>query len=110
MRFPLNFFARCLKQIRATAMVAVFSLIPTAAQPTEAKLSRPTPEQAAWHDCEIGVFVHVGPATWQDSEYDTLATPLEKINPGKLDTARWVATAETMGAKYLIFVAKSGEL
>ena len=86
-----------------------------AAEPVLSKpLARPTPEQAAWHDCEIGVFVHVGPATWQDSEYETLATTLatrlEKINPEKLDTDQWVATAETMGAKYLIFVAKSGEL
>jgi alpha-L-fucosidase len=106
MKFPLNFFACCRKQIRAATTVVLFSLISTAAQPTEVKLARPTPEQAAWHDCEIGVFVHVGPATWQDSEYDTLATPLEKINPEKLDTDRWVATAEAMGAKYIVFVAK----
>jgi len=110
MKFLINLFPYCHKQIWATTVGFLLGLIPTAAQPTEAKLSRPAPEQAAWHDCEIGVFVHVGPATWQDSEYDTLATPLEKINPGKLDTDRWVATAEAMGAKYIVFVAKSGEL
>jgi alpha-L-fucosidase len=106
MKFPLNFFACCHKQIRATTTVVLFGLISTAAQPTEVKLARPTPQQAAWHDCETGVFVHVGPATWQDSEYDTLATPLEKISPEKLDTDQWVATAEAMGAKYIVFVAK----
>jgi alpha-L-fucosidase len=69
-------------------------------------LARPTPEQAAWHDDEIGMFIHFGPATWQDSEYDTLATLLDKINPSALDTGQWVTVAESMGAKYIVFVAK----
>lgn len=71
-----------------------------------AGLALPTPEQVAWHDCEIGMFIHFGPATWQDSEYDTLATPLEQINPARLDTDQWVAAAEAMGARYIVFVAK----
>ena len=76
------------------------------AQPAAEKLARPTPQQAAWHGCEIGMFIHLGPATWQDSEYDTLGTPLQRINPDKLDTDQWVATAEAMGANYIVFVAK----
>ena len=69
-------------------------------------VARPSMEQAAWHDDEIGMFIHFGPATWQDSEYDTLATPLDAINPEKLDTDQWVAVAEAMGAQYIVFVAK----
>jgi alpha-L-fucosidase len=66
----------------------------------------PSPEQLVWQDCEIGMFVHFAPNTWQDAEYDQLTTPLSEINPTKLDTDQWARTAKSMGAKYLMFVAK----
>jgi alpha-L-fucosidase len=69
-------------------------------------LAVPTPEQAAWHDLEVGMFVHIAPQTWQDTETDTMATPLEAIDPARLDTEQWVQVARSMGAKYLVFVAK----
>jgi len=69
-------------------------------------LALPTPEQAAWHDFELGMFIHFAPNTWQDREYDDLSTPLDKINPEKLDTDQWLRVAESMGAKYIVFVAK----
>ncbi len=74
--------------------------------PAPANLALPTPQQAAWQDFEIGMFIHFAPNTWQDQEYDDLSTPLEKINPAKLDTDQWVRAAELMGAKYIVFVAK----
>ncbi|MCX6575047.1 MAG: alpha-L-fucosidase [Candidatus Aminicenantes bacterium] len=70
------------------------------------RLALPTLEQAAWHDLELGMFIHFAPNTWQDQEYDDLSTPLAKINPAQLDTDQWVRVAESMGAKYIIFVAK----
>ncbi|MEN6519799.1 MAG: alpha-L-fucosidase [Armatimonadota bacterium] len=69
-------------------------------------LARPTPEQAAWQDLEIGMFIHFAPNTWQDKEGDDLSTPLEEINPTRLDTDEWVRVAESLGAKYIVFVAK----
>ena len=69
-------------------------------------LAKPTPQQVAWADCEIGMFIHFAPNTWQDQEYDNHSTPLKKINPEKLDTDQWVAAAGAMGAGYIIFVAK----
>lgn len=66
----------------------------------------PTPGQVAWHDAEIGMFIHFAPNTWQDSEYDRRDTPLGQIDPDKLDTDQWVRVAESMGAKYIVFVAK----
>jgi len=66
----------------------------------------PTPEQVAWQDCEIGMFIHFAPNTWQNQEYDDRKTPLDQITPEQLDTDQWVATAEAMGAKYIVFVAK----
>ena len=69
-------------------------------------LARPTRQQVAWHDLELGMFVHMGPQTWQDSESDRMTTEPSAMNPAKLDTDQWVRTAEAMGAKYIVFVAK----
>ncbi len=66
----------------------------------------PTPQQVAWADTEVGMFVHFAPNTWQDREYDDLSTPLAKLDPQQLDTDQWVRVAQSMGAGYLVFVAK----
>lgn len=85
---------------------AAFCLTTLLTDPTEPKLARPTPQQASWHDLEVGMFIHMAPQTWQDSESDTLKTPLSEMNPEKLDTDQWVRVARSMGAKYIVFVAK----
>jgi alpha-L-fucosidase len=69
-------------------------------------LAVPTPVQATWQDMELGMFLHFAPQTWQDHESDDLSTPLAAINPDKLDTDQWARVAQSMGAKYLVFVAK----
>jgi alpha-L-fucosidase len=70
------------------------------------KLAVPTKVQAAWQDMEVGMFIHMAPQTWQDHESDDLSTPLSAINPDKLDTDQWAQVAKSMGAKYIVFVAK----
>jgi alpha-L-fucosidase len=70
------------------------------------KLAKPTPAQLAWQDLEVGMFIHFAPNTWQNSQYDTLSTPLSEINPDRLDVKQWVDVAEAMRARYIIFVAK----
>jgi len=70
------------------------------------KLAVPTPAQVEWQEHEVGMFIHMAPQTWQDSETDTMKTPLWAMNPEKLDVAQWVRVAESMGAKYIVFVAK----
>ena len=52
------------------------------------------------------MFLHFAPNTWQDREYDTLQTPLSALNPKALDTDQWVRVAQSMGAGYIVFVAK----
>ncbi len=69
-------------------------------------LPKPTPQQIAWQDAEIGMFVHFAPNTWQDNEGDDLSTPMGALNPKSLDTDQWARTAKSMGAKYIVFVAK----
>jgi alpha-L-fucosidase len=86
--------------------VAVLGGFAAVAQQPAKPLALPTPEQAAWHDFELGVFIHFAPNTWQDEEYDKRTTPLTEIDPAQLNTDEWVAAAESFGAKYIVFVAK----
>lgn len=95
-----------LRPIIAVIFALITASIPVSAAGPEDQLARPTLEQAAWHDLEIGMFIHIAPQTWQDTESDNLSTPLSAINPEKLDTDQWVSVARSMGAKYIVFVAK----
>ena len=66
----------------------------------------PTPEQIAWHEMEIEMFLCLDPCTWQGREYDDRSTPLNEINPTELDTDQWCEVARSFGAKQILFVAK----
>jgi alpha-L-fucosidase len=90
---------------RAAAIAAATFTTVSHAQDT-ATLPKPTPAQLAWHRLEVGMFIHIAPQTWQARETDDGSTPLSAMNPDKLDTDQWVSVAESMGAKYIVFVAK----
>jgi len=98
------------------SIIAASAALPPWQKPTSAralstagpdrKLAVPTPDETAWQDLEIGMFVHFAPNTWQDLEGDDLSTPLSAINPSQLDTDQWAECALGLGAKYIVFVAK----
>ena len=67
--------------------------------------ARPTAEQIAWQDLEIGMFIHFAPNTWQEREYDDRSTPLAAMQPD-ISTDQWADCAAALGAKYIVFVAK----
>jgi alpha-L-fucosidase len=69
-------------------------------------VARPSADQVAWQDLEVGMFVHFAPNTWQNKESDDLSTPLSEIDPKELNTDKWAQTAVNLGAKYIVFVAK----
>ena len=69
-------------------------------------LAVPSPVQFQWHEQERIMFVCIDPCTWQGREYDNHSTPLERINPEKLNTDQWCETAQLWGAKEILFVAK----
>ena len=71
-------------------------------------LAKPTPQQAAWQDLEIGMFIHFGLETWQDKESDdeTSMENLALFDPSNLDIEQWIDVTESFGAKYIILVAK----
>ena len=72
----------------------------------DVKLTRPTPQQYAWHEQERIMFLCLDPCTWQAREYDDHSTPLAQINPAQLDTEQWCRAAKLWGAKEILFVAK----
>ncbi|ULQ51410.1 alpha-L-fucosidase [Flavihumibacter fluvii] len=73
----------------------------------ELPLAKPSPVQYKWHEQERIMFIHFGVATWLGSEYDETGNfDLSRINPTKLDTDEWCKTAQSWGAKQIIFVAK----
>jgi alpha-L-fucosidase len=87
----------------AAITLSNFSAQVVSAQSTPRAIS--TPDQQAWQDLEIGMFVHFAPNTFQDKEGDDLSTPLSAINPD-IDTDNWADCAVNLGARYIVFVAK----
>ncbi len=84
----------------------------------------PTPEQAAYQELEMGMFVHFGlyavtgrftGITWCPEGVNPLYTnTLEVVDPGifnpvDFDADQWVETALAGGARYLILTAKHHE-
>ncbi len=79
---------------------------PEPRQTGPANHGKPTPEQVAWHEMEIEMFLALDPCTWQGREYDDHSTPLSEIDPEQLDTDQWCEVAQSFGAKQILFVAK----
>jgi len=93
-----------LRSIAAAGLVLIVA--DTARAEKSTALATPTPEQATWHDLEMGMFITFGMETYQNTETDDFSTKLQDFNPSKLDTDQWVRVAESMHAKYIILVAK----
>jgi alpha-L-fucosidase len=67
---------------------------------------RPSPQQVAWQDLEIGALVHFGPNTFMDREWGDGTADPGVFHPASLDAEQWVTAAKAAGAQYLIMVAK----
>lgn len=93
-------------KIKFIILLIFLTILPAYAQKNPDRLPKPTSIQLAWQDMELTMFIHFGPATWQDQEYDDLSTPLSRINPAKLNTDQWADVAVSYGAKMIIFCAK----
>ncbi|WP_199925669.1 alpha-L-fucosidase [Paenibacillus bouchesdurhonensis] len=75
-------------------------------QHTEDFLARPTPEQLAWQDKELGLFCHFGINTFCDQEWGEGKDSPLLFNPLQLDARQWVKTAKAAGFRYFILTAK----
>jgi alpha-L-fucosidase len=66
---------------------------------------RPSPQQLAYQERQLGAFIHFGPASYIES--DMLSVPAADLfDPGKLDAEQWVKTARSFGAKHIVLTAK----
>jgi alpha-L-fucosidase len=91
---------------RRQALASIAASCYPAAKAQAAGPALPTPEQAAWQDMELEMFLCLDPCTWQGREYDDHSLPAGAIDPAKLDTDQWVEAARSMGARQIVFVAK----
>lgn len=67
---------------------------------------RPTPQQLAWQEAELSMFLHFGMNTFTDREWGEGNEDPQWFNPSQLDTEQWVQVAKECGFKYLILTAK----
>jgi alpha-L-fucosidase len=67
---------------------------------------KPSPQQVAWQDLEIGALIHFGPNTFMDREWGDGAADPKVFNPASLNAEQWVGAAKSAGARYIVLVAK----
>ncbi len=85
-------------------------------QPQPARTPTPTPEQLAWQDAELGMFIHFDIEVFDPqfthaqpsngTRVSLGAIPPSAFNPAKLNTDQWLQTAKDLGANYAVFTAK----
>ncbi|WP_339324869.1 alpha-L-fucosidase [Paenibacillus sp. FSL W8-0194] len=69
-------------------------------------LAKPSPQQLAWQDLELGMFCHFGINTFCDQEWGEGTDSPELFNPTQFDARQWARTAKRAGFKYLVLTAK----
>lgn len=84
-------------------IVVVFTL-PARSQPQ--KLARPTLQQLAFQDFELGVFIHYSIDTYAEKGKLSGSTPASAFNPTALNTEQWILAAKAMGATYVVLTAR----
>ncbi|WP_441943690.1 alpha-L-fucosidase [Paenibacillus sp. 2TAB23] len=73
---------------------------------TEPYLAKPTQQQLAWQDYELGMFCHFGLNTFCNHEWGEGKDSPEAFNPTELDARQWAKTAKQAGFRYVMLTAK----
>lgn len=68
--------------------------------------AKPTQEQLAFQDMELGVFVHFSIDAFTERGTISGQTPASAFNPTELDVNQWVLAAKQMGAKFMVLTAR----
>jgi alpha-L-fucosidase len=67
---------------------------------------KPTPQQLAWQEAELTMFLHFGMNTFTDREWGEGTEDPRLFDPSELDARQWAHVAREAGFKYLILTAK----
>jgi alpha-L-fucosidase len=67
---------------------------------------KPTPQQVAWQDMEMGAIIHFGTNTFLNREWGDGTAPATAFHPEHVDTDQWMDAAESAGIRYVVLVAK----
>jgi alpha-L-fucosidase len=91
-------------------LLIVVGLLPVglvvSASPQNFSEIKPSPQQVAWQDLEIGVLIHFGTNTFLDREWGDGTADPKIFDPGDVNPVQWMQAAKSAGAKYAILVAK----
>ena len=69
--------------------------------------AKPTPQQLAFMDLELGLFIHFGLSTYTGQISGDGKQPASRFNPtGEIDCDQWMEAAKRMGAKYAVLTAR----
>jgi len=67
---------------------------------------KPSPQQVAWQDMEMGAIIHFGPNTFLDQEWGDGSADPRVFNPTAFDPEQWMKAIRAAGINYVVFVAK----
>ncbi len=67
---------------------------------------KPSPQQVAWQDMEMGAIIHFGTNTFLNREWGDGTAPASVFNPQHVDTDQWLEAAQSAGIRYVVLVAK----
>jgi alpha-L-fucosidase len=68
--------------------------------------TKPSPQQLAWQDLEMGAIIHFGPNTFLNQEWGDGTADPKVFDPSSVDPEQWMQAAKAAGIKYIVFVAK----
>jgi len=88
---------------KVLTLIALCAVSSTAQNFTDVK---PSPQQVAWQDLEIGAIIHFGPNTFLNQEWGDGSADPSVFNPTNVDPEQWMQAAKSAGIHYIVFVAK----